>query len=274
MMHATIYTSTPTSVGRILAPSCYTASTQGFFVLEDRIGVYWGHVSQIRVEYLLFEYARQRGGYSYYHLLSGGDMPLKSQEQIHSFFTQHAGQDFVEYDLAEGQCADARFKTDRYHPLTKYERNSYPPLVHRILWKLRIALYLGINALLPRRSFAGECVKGSNWVSLTESTVDFILQHKQAILKRYRWTTCGDEIFLQSLLYNEASQRTKLYSLETGEGHKRFLIFPYGAKGPLTLTGEHADAVLSSDALFARKFDSTASAELLAQLLPRLRPQD
>ena len=37
----------------------------GFFILENPIKVYWGNISQIKAEYLLFETALANGPYAY-----------------------------------------------------------------------------------------------------------------------------------------------------------------------------------------------------------------
>ena len=42
------------------------------------IDVRWGDVSQIQVELLLFNAAYCKGSYSYYHLISGSDLPINS----------------------------------------------------------------------------------------------------------------------------------------------------------------------------------------------------
>lgn len=55
-------------------------------ILQNRIAVYWGDLSQVEVEYRLFEAALQNGPYAYYHLLSGVDLPIKTQDYIHEFF--------------------------------------------------------------------------------------------------------------------------------------------------------------------------------------------
>lgn len=48
--------------------------------------VRWGDISVVDAEFALFDEAYRRGEYSYYHLLSGVDMPLKTQNYIHRFF--------------------------------------------------------------------------------------------------------------------------------------------------------------------------------------------
>ena len=59
--------------------------------------VRWGDISVVDAEFALFDEAYRRGEYSYYHLLSGVDMPLKTQNYIHRFFEKNAGKEFVGY---------------------------------------------------------------------------------------------------------------------------------------------------------------------------------
>ena len=45
-------------------------------ILSTRNKVYWGDLSQVETEYLLLETASAKEAYSYYHLLSGTDLPI------------------------------------------------------------------------------------------------------------------------------------------------------------------------------------------------------
>lgn len=67
----------------------------GFYLIEKSIKVYWGDISLVKAEYLLFETALKNGTYVYYHLLSGTDLPIKSQDYIHEFFHKNSGKEFV-----------------------------------------------------------------------------------------------------------------------------------------------------------------------------------
>lgn len=42
----------------------------GFYLIENPIKVYWGDISQVQVEYLLFETALSHGPYAYWWVLS------------------------------------------------------------------------------------------------------------------------------------------------------------------------------------------------------------
>lgn len=54
--------------------------------VENRLDVRWGDFSQILCEMELFRSAHSYCHYEYYHLLSGVDLPIKSNEYIHNFF--------------------------------------------------------------------------------------------------------------------------------------------------------------------------------------------
>lgn len=50
-----------------------------------RIRVNWGGYSLVKAEYVLLSAATETP-HLYYHLISGADLPIKSQDAIHSFF--------------------------------------------------------------------------------------------------------------------------------------------------------------------------------------------
>ncbi|MGN0516678.1 beta-1,6-N-acetylglucosaminyltransferase [Eubacterium sp.] len=60
----------------------------------DRKDVKWADYSQIDVTLDLLYSAKSNDNYSYYHLLSGTDMPIKSAEYIYSFF-ENSKKEFV-----------------------------------------------------------------------------------------------------------------------------------------------------------------------------------
>ena len=63
----------------------YCVKKAGLFFAKRR-NIYWGHSSVVKCEISLLEMATAREHYHYYHLLSGVDFPLKSQDYIHDFF--------------------------------------------------------------------------------------------------------------------------------------------------------------------------------------------
>ena len=65
------------------------------YFTQNRISVVWGDFSQIECELTLFTEATQKNNYDYFHLISGVDVVIKSQNEIHKFFSYHKGLEFV-----------------------------------------------------------------------------------------------------------------------------------------------------------------------------------
>ena len=65
-------------------------------IFTERIDIKWGHSSQIDCELILLKSAANNS-YSYYHLLSGVDMPIKPKEEIYNFFEKNLGKEFIHF---------------------------------------------------------------------------------------------------------------------------------------------------------------------------------
>ena len=93
------------------------------FVLENRMDVRWGSVSQIKVELELLEAALLKGPYAHYHILSGTHLPLKPIDELLTFYDSHEGVEVMRRWADDP--GDADFKLRRYHfPLGHYKYGS------------------------------------------------------------------------------------------------------------------------------------------------------
>ena len=178
------------------------------FIIENRIDVRWGHLSQIKAEYVLFEASYHRQDYSYYHLISGTHLPLQSQHRIHDFYNQQDGQQVLmpmpvnEYEID--------LKMRRYNFFMKYYQhpNIFISRVVQLAWRLAIRIQ---EILHIRRNKNERFKKAANWVSLTGLGVAEMLSRKKEVLEKYRFTLCGDEWFVPSELENAHPQFDLLY---------------------------------------------------------------
>ncbi|HBY89841.1 MAG TPA: hypothetical protein DEO37_05310 [Aerococcaceae bacterium] len=65
----------------------------------QRTNVQWGGYSQINAEIILFEEAISSSvSYSFFHLISGEDLPIKPLNVIHSFFENNKGKNFLNFE--------------------------------------------------------------------------------------------------------------------------------------------------------------------------------
>lgn len=165
-----------------------------------------GGDTQILAILNLLKAAVSENKYIYYHLLSGSDLPLTSQENIHSFFEQNKGKEFLTFS---GMGTDSKL----------YDRVRYTyhcsKLTHRITnnkWLQKvIRLYRKIDLKVQKLQKIDRWKKenpnkqlkyGSQWFSITHELVLYILENEQWIEKSFKDTYLCDELFVHTLVYN------------------------------------------------------------------------
>ncbi len=225
----------------------------GFYLIENPIKVYWGDISQVQVEYLLFETALSHGPYAYYHLLSGTDLPIKSQDYIHAFFQQNAGKEFVGFWQDAAHQRDLERKVFRYYFFTKRLKDK-EHLLHGITALIR-NLILAVQKISHyRRKQTFEFKKGGNWISITENAVKYLLQYKEIVLNRMKYTLCADEIFIQTILWNSPFRERMHCTNNANTGSMREIDWEHGS--PYIWQDHDYQTLINSNKIFARKFNS------------------
>ena len=222
-----------------------------FLLDEERVSVFWGDVSVVAAEFALMAFAHKHGDYAYYHLLSGVDLPLKSQNVIHDFFETHRGKEFIGfYDGADLPSTLVR-KVRRYHLFAQDFRGSgLVFLAKRIVraCAIRIQELLGIKRHTNIR-FA----KGTQWWSLTGSLIEQLLSKQDEILSLYQHTFCADEIAIQTYVYNSPFMAQVFAPEDEAKSSLRHIGWRDGALYDWT-RADYEDLKRSA-ALFARKFN-------------------
>lgn len=229
--------------------------------LEHPIAVYWGDISQVQVEYMLFERAFSQGPYAYYHLLSGVDLPIKSQDYIHAFFQKNQGKEFVGFWTDAAHRRDLHRKVYRYYLFTRYFKGGNA-LVHDVC-ALSRNLFLALQKATRYKRNQGGLIfqKGFQWVSITQGFCAYLLSQKENVFHTFRYTLCPDEIFIQTVLWN-SSFREHIYNKENALiGSMRYIDWERG--NPYVWQEKDTDELLSSPYLFARKFASASNVRAL-----------
>lgn len=236
----------------------FRVSKAKLFLLSDRVDVRWGDLSVVEAEYKLFEAAIMNDVYDYYHLLSGTDLPLKSQDAIHKFFMMNKGKEFIgfsSYDCGE----EVRRKVNRWHlfPRDFKNKSQLKRAMRAGFLKLQEALHLERN---KREVFR----KGTQWVSVTDGFARHLVAAKPWTMKTFTHTFCPDEIYKQTLCW-ASGFRQRIYDLyDEGNGCMRAIGWKNNAIKVWTM--EDYDSLMSSGMLFARKF-SSEDMELVDRLL-------
>ena len=225
----------------------------GLHILSARNKVYWGDLSQVETEYLLLETASAKESYSYYHLLSGTDLPIQTQDYIHSFFQINAGKEFVEYWFGNRHQKDLKRKISRYYFFTKHLKRNNSKW-HVITAPCRNLALIAQKMVHFHRKQEVEFRKGSQWFSITHNFCLYLLEKKSFVLQRFRYTLCPDEIFVQTLLWNSPFKKNIYHIEENHIGSMRLIDWNRG--NPYTWKMQDYTELTNSDKLFARKFSS------------------
>ena len=218
---------------------------------EHRIDVRWADCTIAWAEMELYKLAHNHGPYGYYHLMSGIDLPLKSQNFIHRFFEEHNGIEF--YGLMQNAWR-TKSKIMYYHLFTKHLRGfGWRSQIEGILNSILVKL----QKILPIMRSHKEIpilVKGTTWSSLTEEAVSYILSKQDYIYKRFRYTFACDEIYKPILLINSPFV-DKFYS-KTDEYKGCLRKVDWQRGNPYIWQLKDYDELINSNMLFARKFSS------------------
>ena len=215
-----------------------------------RLKVHWGGYSQTACELTLLKAALPRH-YAYYHLLSGSDFPLKSQEQIHRFFEEHAGWEFLHFD-APLVLPQVKERISLYH----FFRESSCPLAEPADMLLtRLQRLLHVNRL---KKEAVTLQKGANWFSITHAFAEYVLSREDWIRKHFRHSVCADELLLQTLAANSSFMERVFdpFGDKSSLGNLRYIDWERGNENsPYTFQESDVAFLQSLPHLFARKFD-------------------
>ncbi len=231
-----------------------------------RIKVNWGGFSQIKAELILLEEATKKE-HAYYRLLSGVDMPLKSQEYIYRFFDNNQGKEFVGIDeqSEDGMLFSARIKYYRFLQ-DIIGRNSglhiaVAEKIEQIL--LEFQAIIKVNRL---KDILGPIYKGSSWFSITHSLAMYVLNNKKRIKVLFGYGLCVDELFLQTITMASP------YAGNIVNDTLRYIDWERGS--PYVFKSEDYNKLIASSKLFARKFDEKIDMEIVDRLYSYLQTGD
>lgn len=186
------------------------------FLLHN-VSINWGDYSQIKAELTLFEAAYQHNIYEYYHLLSGQDLPLHNQNYIHTFFDAHPNKIFLSVPSPQiySQVNIPKRVIYNYHFIKLHGRsklNRYGKKFFRILENLNF-LVQKITGITSKKTESLPPIHyASNWVSLNNEAVGYLLAHEKDIQNIFQHAFLCDELFVPTILLNQPKFQKMLYS--------------------------------------------------------------
>ena len=227
-------------------PSINTLKSRLVF-LEKRIDVRWAGFSMVEAEFLLFKESYANGPYAYYHLISGADLPIKSQDFIHAQCEIMPGTEFIAFANASQQEID--FRTQHYFLFPEEFRTN------NILKRGLRYLFLKYQNIAHKKRSGYAFKKGSQWCSLTQDFVSYLLSQEGNVKQLFSHTFCPDELFIQTVCYNSPFNENVKKADSEFDGNLRYIKWKDGELLPIEVSD--LEEMKVSDKWFARKFTSS-----------------
>lgn len=225
----------------------------------QKINTNWGGYSLPKVElFLLSKATKER--HAYYHLLSGADFPLKSQDMIHDFFLQNNGKEFVQVcDVYKDWTNRIKYYWFFQETVGRYnsENLKLKQKLARRVQKVLLNIQKKINVDRIHNQFA--VYSGSQWFSITHEAALYVIDNENFIKHHFRYSNCSDELFLPILIGN-----SKFNDKTASNNNLRHIDWNRGR--PYVFKSSDYEELINCDDLFARKFDQNKDLEIIDKL--------
>lgn len=226
--------------------------------LTDRISVQWARYSIVESTLIMLKAAHKNGPYSYYHLLSGQDLPLKPIKEINKFYDSNDQNNlYVEYIDNEWSHSWVSSRQN-YHRFFN-GKEKFP------ITKIK-GFVKKVYNFITNKSESIKYVHGAAWFDINESLVAKILEHEQWIKDHFYYFSLPDETFLQTMIL-------KLGLTEYCRDYMRYIDWESGPPYPYTFHANDFNRLTSSGKNFARKFDMDTDREIIDKLFEYIMGQ-
>ncbi|MCM3750210.1 beta-1,6-N-acetylglucosaminyltransferase [Paenibacillus pasadenensis] len=211
----------------------------------------WGGWSLVEVELQAISLLAELSGWSHYINLSGQDFPLASQRLIGAYLQDHPKKIFMNYrSIEDEEVMDLKyrfiFEERKGEVIATGERTER------------------FHQLFPNK----QLFTGSQWKVLTRESALYaaISENTNNLKSFFKQSFVPDEHFFQTVLLNSIYSRyvvnENLRFIDMTVYHSNEMV-PLNAASPRVLTTGDAISMMSSSALFARKFDVEQDAVII-----------
>lgn len=228
--------------------------------IYKEIDVKWADFSQIETEMFLLKKASIEVKYKYYHLISGVDLPLKSQKYIHDFFLKNAGKEFIHFS-GEKVNQKTKNRVEYKHMFTKYASFKKNWLLQKF-----DTVIVYVQKVMRKRNKISNIQYGSNWFSITDDLARYVLEKEKWIQENFKHSSFGDELFLQTIVNNSSFKENLYTSKFNGDNHSNMRLIDWKRGTPYTYRIEDYNLLMDSEYLWARKFDEKVDIRIVEKI--------
>ncbi|MDB5157364.1 MAG: hypothetical protein JWR50_2071 [Mucilaginibacter sp.] len=238
--------------------------TPNYQILENRVAISWGGFNMVEASLRLIKAAVSfsKKEFDYLALVSGADLPLKSNEFINDFLSQNSGNEYLQH-----------FEVTPYSHWSGnggLDRTNFYWFMDDIGFlesqKLYYAQKTTGNLYRPLPQPLEKLYGGSQWWTLTRACAAYILQfitQNPAVKDYFRFSFIPDESFFQTIVLNSVFQKKVV------NNNFRLIDWNTGPQYPKVFTVADEQLLMESEALIARKFDIEIDKEIIEIILKK-----
>ncbi|MBP2058099.1 hypothetical protein J2Z60_001276 [Lactobacillus colini] len=231
----------------------------------SKIYVNWGSWSIGAATVLLMKEALKNPKIDYIHVISGQDWPTDSPVNIYNRFTndKHI---YMIYSKANNRKKSGEpiiWWQKYYFNYDKINRRStFGKFYHRAL--LLVQTLFRVNKF-KKLGIDLEIYSGSNWTDMPRDAVEYCINYLDShpnLLRMFQTGCFSDEFWMQTILCNSPEFKQRII----GNHHRYIKWRKQHNSYPAILDESDFDSIINRDYIFARKFDSRYSRELILKL--------
>ena len=229
-----------------------------FFI--PRKSLYWADYSQCDVSLDLIEYALKTDSYGYFHILSGVDMPIKTQKYIHDFLEESDSLLLAIVPETMKYCDD---RVKYYYSFLDRQAYRKSKLLRGFnVISAKLQGLVGVNRL---RKTDMKIYNGWDWLSFPQDYAAYLVERRSEIYDIFHKTLSPIEMFYQTYAYNLNQFKDRIRDLDDLKNSSlRYIDWKRGA--PYTFTSAEYDEIMNSNCFFCRKFDEKKDFKIVERI--------
>ncbi|ANZ63160.1 hypothetical protein AYR62_02980 [Secundilactobacillus paracollinoides] len=209
--------------------------------------------------------------HSIYHLISGLDLPIAGQDEIHNFFDSHIGENFLTYSATIPKNK-LKMRIKKYN-FTKHFRDYNIFLrIYRQLEKVELGLIQKDKLPIDLIGY------GSNWCSISHELAREIVCSENLIFKIFNKGFLVDELFIPTLINIRGKSKFPIYYekpvhniSDEFQGNLRYINWWDGSPKTWRISDfDEIKLAKQSGHFFSRKFDEKIDNEIIKKVIHEL----
>lgn len=236
--------------------------------VQNRVCVTWGSYSQVASTLNTFSEALQ-WNFDYLFLLSGDDIPNKSNETMNNFLHSINKKNLIHFQDSRNNYVDPEKRVKYRYPDVFYSRRKSIPEKIKILAFKSLRNFFITDVFKKHANKKIQFYKGTNWFSLNHPTVNSVMMFvslNKWYCDLFQYSFCSDEVFFHTII--KLLGRTDLYHDELKLNDAlRYIDWKTGPDYPRVLDESDFANIKNSGCFFSRKHPADLSFDVFDKLL-------